>query len=203
MHIKRGFVFIVMVVLAVVLPANAEIVNWTCADDGDGAIVMGTPTWTEGTDGYTLSVSCLQYWSPGNILGDFTTDTELDPSVWILQSVDNYTNFAWRDYHIDIGMNKTFSIASVVTPLNWISVITPPASGLPLPLGGGTGWVGRVDYYVGAGSPIALLDSGDFGLKITFTGSVDFSTAQTPTPEPGTLALLSLGVLALTRRRKA
>jgi hypothetical protein len=203
MHRIRGFVFIVMVVLAVVLPANADITGWSCADDGDGAIVMvGTPTWNE--DDYTLSMSCKQYWSPGNLLGDFTTDTELDPSVWILQSVDNYTNFAWTDYHIDIGMNKTFSITSVVTPLGWTSVVTPPVSGQPLPLGGGTGWVGTVDYYVGTGSPIALLDSGDFGLKVVFTGKVAFSTAQTPTgvPEPCTLALLSLGMLAMNRRKR-
>jgi hypothetical protein len=202
MHIRRGFVFIVMVVLAVVLPASADITSWSCKDDNDGAIVMGTPTWDENT--YTLSMSCKQYWSPGNLLGDFTTDTNGDPSVWILQSVDNYTNFAWTDYHIDIGMDKTFSITSVVTPLNWTSVVTQPLPALPLPLGGGTGWVGRVDYYVGTGSPIALLGSGDFGLKIAFIGSVEFSTAQEPTgvPEPCTLALLSLGMLALNRRKR-
>ena len=203
---KVVVIFVVMAVLAVSLPARAEIIDWNCADDGDGKIVMGAPTWGENPDySYTLGMSCNQYGVPGDaghIGGDFTTDTELDPTVWIVESVDNYTNFAWTDYHITIGMNKTFTIGAVVTPLDWTYVVTAPAPGT-IPNGGGPGWVGTVDYFVGTGSPIAITGSGDFGLKVSFLGSVAFNTEQIPTPEPTTLALLSVGALALIRRKRA
>ena len=183
---------------------NAVIIDWNCDDDGDGAIVMDdqltTFTYDSGSNEYTLSLDGKQYWDPAHVEGDFTTDTELDPIVWIAETVENQTTFDWTDYHIDIGMTKDFSIStSVIAPDYWTSVITQPTSGQPLP-NGGTGWLGSIDYYIGTGSPIIVGDSGDFGFKISFLGSVDFCTEQTPTPEPATICLLGLGALVLRRR---
>jgi len=183
---------------------NASLIDVNCTDDGDGAIVMGTPAWTDQGTYYDVNVAGIQYDYPAHVLGDFTTDTELDPTVWLVESVENQTDFAWTDYHIDIGMNKTFTITGVIVPLDWTYIITPPTSGQPLPgdPSPGTGWVGYVDYYIGTGDAIGIGESGDFGLKFSFTGTVAFCTEQIPTPEPTTAVLLSLGGLALLRRRK-
>ena len=173
---------------------NAVIIDWNC--DGDGAIVMGSQDWTEDAE-YTLTMSCAQYESPGHIQGNFTTDTELDPTVWFAETVENDTTFDWTDYHITITMNKTFTIgSSVITPDDWTYQITQATydsiSGL---------WIGSIDYHVGAGSAVVIGDSGDFGFKVSFLGSVEFCTEQIPTPEPATIGLLTLGALALRRRK--
>lgn len=197
--------FLVVCLLSVSL-VNADIVSWNCADDGDGGIVMNTPTWSynSGSDEYTLSMTGKQNFYPAHVIGDFTTDTEEDPTVWIAETVDNNTTFAWTDYHITIGMTKSFSIStSVITPDDWTFIITQPSvlgGGQLLP-NGGTGWLGTIDYYMGTGSAIGIGQSGDFGFKVSFAGSVDFCTEQIPTPEPATMTLLCIGALALTKRK--
>ena len=199
---KKILVAFLVISLVSVSLVNAAITDWRCDDDGDGAIVMDTPALTYDSDvnEYTLSMDGLQNWYPAHVVGDFNTDTELDPTVWIAETVDNNTTFAWTDYHITIGMTKTFSIStSVIAPDDWTFVVTQPVVG-SIP-GGGTGWVGTIDYYVGDGSPIGIGESGDFGFKVSFLGKVAFCTEQIPTPEPTTLVLLSIGVLAFIRRR--
>jgi hypothetical protein len=187
-------------VLLFATSVNAVITHASAADDNDGAIVC-TSSWDVGTS--TMNIDGVQYRRPGHIEGSFTTDTELDPTVWIVESVDNYTDFTWTDYHIGIGMNKSFSIVGVVAPPDWTWVITPPVGGQQLPNQppGTLGWVGTVDYY--AGPPIGVGQSGDFGLVVSFAGSVQFCTVQYPTPEPATIALLGLGALSIIRRKRA
>ena len=104
--IVGAFVLIFLVTTPFV---NAGIIGWNCADDGDGGIVMGSPTWGETGGEYTLSMGGIQYWYPAHVAGDFTTDTELDPKVWVIEEVENQTNFVWTDYHIDIGMTNNNS----------------------------------------------------------------------------------------------
>jgi hypothetical protein len=198
---KKFLVALLVAFLVVPSLVNADIINYNCDDDGDGAIVMGTPTLTHGSgDEHTLTMSGIQNWYPAHVVGDFNTDTELDPKVLIDETVDNNTTFAWTDYHIDIWMTKDFSILSVITPEDWTSVITQPVSGQPIP-NDGTGWLGTIDYSVGSGSPIAIGDEGEFGFKISFLGKVAFYTEQVPTPEPTTMLLLGLGALVFTRRK--
>jgi hypothetical protein len=181
---------------------NAGITDWNCDDDGDGAIEMTYADLKLVGGEYTLDTNCTQNWYPGHVAGDFTVDG--DPTVWLLETVDNATDFAWTDYHIAIGMNQSFTIAGVITPLDWTYIITPPEDGLPLPGDEyhGDGWVGYVDYYIGSGDPIGMGGSGDFGIKLVFAGSVEFCTEQVPTPEPATIGLLGLGALVLLRKKK-
>ena len=181
--------------------ASANIIGWSAADDGDGALVMNA-AWDDSTN--TLNMSGTQYWYPGHVLGDFTTDTELDPTVWIVETVVNQTDFAWTDYHIDVTMTKPFSIVGVVSPPDWTWAITPPAPSV-------AGYLGTVDYYAGTNIPIG--GSGTFGLVVSFAGSVQFSLEQIPTgepaavpvPIPGALLLGGVGVgcVGWMRRRKS
>jgi hypothetical protein len=183
---------------------NASIVDWNCADDGDGAIVMGTPTWTEVGEEYQLSMSGAQHWLPGHIAGDFTTDTPLDPTVRIIEDISNDTTFAWTDYHITIGMSQSFSFVSsgLLSPAGWTATVTAVSPGL-MPNGGPMGYVGTVNYLKGpTGYAIDIGDTGTFGFKVSFLGSIAYCTQQIPTPEPTTILLLGLGAMSVIRRRR-
>jgi hypothetical protein len=194
--------------------ANAAITSWNCGDDGDGAIVMGQGVLTDITPAlsppeYRLDITGQQHMYPAHTQGAFVTDTPLDPTVWIVETVENYTNFTWTDYHIAIGLDRQFSIVGVVAPPDWTWSITPPADGRQEPNQppGTLGWVGYLDYFAGTPVPPAQpgqvpAPSGQFGLVVSFTGSVQFCTEQIPTAEPTTALLLGLGALLLRRRSR-
>jgi hypothetical protein len=209
------FALTAVVVLAVTSLVNANLKQITCQDDGDQGIVMTPvsipypePREYQDVGGklvpvYDLAVSGVQNFYPAHVNGDFTTDESGDPIVWIVESVENNTGFTWTDYHIDIGMDQPFSIIGVVAPLNWTYSVSGPSYPLPLPGNDyhGDGWVGTVNYDIGTGSSIPVGSSGNFGIVVSFSGDVAFCTAQVPTPEPATIALLALGGLALLRRQ--
>ena len=197
----------ILLLLLAVPTVNATITNWTCADDGDGAIVMNpaTMSWTDnGSHDYTLSMKGAQYRGAANVAGDFTTDSDLDPTVGIIEDISNDTTFDWTDYHITIGMSHAFIFVSsyIVTPDGWTESFGSVLSGQPIP-NGGTGWVGTVDYYIGTGDPVAMGDDGMFGFKVSFSGSTAFCTEQNPSPEPATIILLGLGAVSVIRRKRA
>ena len=150
MNRYSGAILCVLLLFAV-STVNASIVGWNCADDKDGAIVMTPTGWTDnGGHDYTYSMNCAQYGTLGHLLGDFTTDTEQDPTVGIIEDISNDTGFDWTDYHITIGMTKAFTFVSsyIIAPDGWTESFKPVLSGQPLPgnISPGTGWVGTVDY---------------------------------------------------------
>jgi hypothetical protein len=196
--------------LSAVSTVNAGITAWNCDDDGDGAIVMDyakTALTQVGIGDYELSMTGAQYGFPGNsaapahVQGDFTVNG--DPTVKILEDVSNDTTFNWTDYHITFGMVQNFSFISsgLTMPAGWTAVTSAVTAG-NIPNGGPAGYVGTIDYYMGAGSPVLMGNDGLFGFKVTFTGSTAFSTEQIPTPEPTTIILLGLGAISVIRRRR-
>jgi len=178
--------------------AGAGIISATAADDGDGVFTCIPVTVTqEAAPELTLTIDGVHnLWEPGHVLGVFTTDTEEDPTVKMLNSIENDTGFTWTDYHIKITMNKDFSIGAIansLAPSNWITTITQPTQV-------GSSWIGTIDYF--AGTPVLVGESFDFGYSLSFLGSAQYCLEMVPTPEPATMGLLLIGGLAVLRRRR-
>jgi hypothetical protein len=176
---------------------RADITGTPFADDGDGVLTCTTYGFHQVAEGeFETSIDGVHHvFETGHILGPILTDTELDPKLTLLHEIDNDTDRAWTDYHAEVTMNKAFTFDNVtIDNSGWTFAITQPV------LSGGT-WTGTVDYY--AGVPVLVGGTIDFGYRMTFIGSASFCEALTPTPEPGTLALLAccgLGLLFVRRR---
>lgn len=189
---------------------QASIIGWGIADDGDGAIVCNG-SWDAGTS--TMGIVGNQYWGPGHMgtlplsaTAYFQTDTELDPTVTMRNTIDNDTGSSWSGYHINVYMNKAFSVsvATIYTPdtsePGWSGSITVSPA-----VWNGSEYQAQVDYTGGTAIP----DGGtiDFSYKMIFTGSVQYCQEMIPTlvPEPGTFVLALGGLLGLValRRRTA
>ena len=207
---RWGLLFVAF--LAITSTVNADIIDWNCGSDGDGGIDMSSAAWADlapegGIPAYELRMDTIQNESLAHMEGDFITDTELDPIVWLIEDVDNNTGFTWTGYQFYVYMTKSFSINAVMAPEDWSYQITAPIAGQVFPHQEGeinpvTGWMGLISFT--ADNPAAaILDGGmgSFGAKLAFIGTVQFCTEQIPTPEPATLGILGLGALGLLRRK--
>jgi hypothetical protein len=196
-----GTIAILTAILAWATTGSASIISADCAADGDGALQYSATNWDSGT--YTMSIDAGQYWGPGHMIGDFVTDTELDPTVTMHNTIDNDTGFDWTAYHVNVYMNKYFTLASptvyypFTTSPGWSGNITVSPAVLVSP---GV-WEAQVDFV--GGSPI-LDGTGviDFSYQASFTGTVSFCQEMVPIPEPGILALGLSGLVALVVTRR-
>ncbi len=184
------------VVLLVLVPlAAADIKGWNCAADGDTALSMNSITWDEPT--YTMNCDGRLHWWPAHIVGDFTTDTEEDPIVWVRNTVYNDAEvlpLSWTDFHLNIYMNKPFTITGTATLPDWtVSNVTQPTQ-LSSP------WIGTVDYL--GGTAINFGDWGEFDVRLSFLGSIAYTIEMIPTPEPASLLMLALGTLLVRGRNR-
>ncbi|MFO1477466.1 MAG: PEP-CTERM sorting domain-containing protein [Verrucomicrobiota bacterium] len=189
----------ILLAVAVSLTASTtfgDIIGVTAAADGDGAISCPDYNW-----GATTSIGLYgdQSGAIAHILGTITTDTELDPTLTIANSIDNDTGFDWAGYQVNVKMNKTFTLGSVqvTNPGDWtvLSVTQPVLVG--------SDWIGSIVYT--GGTPVTWNPAGsiDFSFSMTFLGSAQWCEELVPiaVPEPGTASLLVLGALALAGRR--
>jgi hypothetical protein len=172
--------------------SRADITNTTLSAYSDGVMYCNFSDLTQiGLHDFQQSMygDHLTF-ATGTIYGDILTDTEIDPSLNLLHSIDNDTAFTWTDYHLKITLNKTFTLTGVTVDNAWTYVVTAPTLV-------GSDWIGYIDYY--AGNLIPNGSTLNFGYTMTFVGSVAFSEELTPTsvPEPGTFALLACGLMGL------
>jgi hypothetical protein len=185
---------------------KAEILSAPCADDGDQAIIC-TATWD--LPNLTMNIVGNQYWGPGHIgtlplseRAAFLTDG-LDPTVKMHNTIDNDTGLTWTGYHINVYMDKAFTLSEPLiykpdtSEEGWTGVITVSPA---VDIGGGV-WKGQVDY--SAGTPIPNGGVIDFSYKMTFVGTVHYCQEMIPVPEPGAIILVLSGLLGLVVVRVA
>jgi len=179
--------------------AGASIMSHSFPQDS----VVSDPTYswghetTESGVTYLMNVSGDQSGSSGTLETSVTTDTTTDPTLVVGNDVNNDTGFTWTGYDVSVSMSNPFSLynALVTTPSDWTASVTAPA------LIGGQ-YVGYIDY--SAGTPIPNGGELDFQYTLQFTGSLSYSFTETvtPVPEPASIGLLTMGVVALLARRK-
>jgi hypothetical protein len=184
----------VLVIAAAGSPASAGVVG-TAEPGPGGALTLNNWQWIQlDVDTYILDLDETLHAVPASVQGDILADG--DPKVWIRKSVENDTSFAWGAYHIDIRMPVTFDILDLMAPPNW--TWNEPTPAVLLPSGK---WQASVDYLGGA--PIPMGEFGDFGVLVSFEGSVDYCVDQIPiAPEPASLLLLAAAAGLLLRRKE-
>lgn len=176
--------------------SQATIIEVNIADDGDGGVVVTPYSGQQ----WQIEINGAQYWGPGHILGNVVTDSELDPTLSLLQGIQNNdtTGQSWSEYHITVTLNKPFTISDVtVGNTGWTWSIEAPIQS-------GTNFVGHIDY--AGGTPVDFGNTINFSYSLNFSGSVNFTQELMPAysvPEASTAALSIFGLLGLIAFRRA
>jgi len=141
------------------------------------------------------------------------TDSTLDPTLSINNSINNDSGYAWTGYNVTVFLNTNFSISFPGTPVSnpsgWSASVV-----VPVHFDSGSGlWTGTIDYT--GGTPVSPVNGDpnnefDFAYKVTFSGLTQYSLTESvmPVPEPATFSLLAaagllLGERTIARRHRA
>jgi hypothetical protein len=185
--------------------ASANLLSLTYTNDNSGALNCNYGTWNFGgtTDYANVYIYGDQYWGPGIMLGNILTDSASDPSLRFHTAIDNGSGFDWTSYNVSVFLSQPFTITNpvVYTPGDWTISYSANATW------NGSAYEGYVDFI--GGTPVSGDPENpgtlDFAYKLVFSGATAYTLSQvmSPVPEPGTGALLAMGLLVgrcVTRR---
>jgi len=210
---KRRGVFLVGLLALFSFTSKANITGVDYASDGDGVIICNPWNWSGSTPELTLPTvhgdytNCLTGgFDPGHVLFNITTDSALDPTLKISNSIDNDSTFPWSAVTVNLYMAVSFTVtnATLTAPATW-SIVS--GDNQTATLVGGQ-YKATLLYDTGPDIPNDGLSTIDFGYWVKFTGSPSYVLTQEiiPVPEPSTLALLAgallVGGIARLRRQK-
>jgi len=222
---------VVGVFLAWSAVAQAGIQTLNSSSSDIGAINGVKSDWScQGSDTYNVNIQGTQFWGPGQMVMDFTTDASPDPTLKPSTAVFNDSGVAWIGYALNVTLDvpsalTSFSLSNVgVTNPDddWTAKLTQPLAFTGIKE---TPYGTQYEYVASIGlegeTPIAG-DGGDdseldYTYKLTFQGPTSSSYHATeegtpfgmagpvlaPAPEPGTLILALSGLLGWAALRVA
>jgi hypothetical protein len=178
------------------IPAPAEV------DPTGGVIQAGTgatvPFSAGGPAGYSGTLtSTVIAGDPSNLLGGLTFTYRLTNDATSLSALERMTNIDFTGFQTDVSYQAP--AAGVI-----------PTTADRDPAGGAVGWdfaplgLGRINP--GQASALLVIQTNATAFAVTNANIIDGQATSVssfgPVPEPGSLAVLSLGALAAIRRRR-
>jgi hypothetical protein len=196
----KTLVLLGLALLSYCTSSNANITNAWWHDDNDGAV--NCSTWNASglnTSSVDLSMTGVQNWAPGHMIGWAQTDSTADPTLGLFTSVDNDTSFAWTSYQVNVYMQVPFTVVpgsvAVTMPSDWTFSSPTYSTAGPGPFAGDY----EATLIFNSGTPLNIGGEMDFDYAIHFASSTDYWFAQemmpNEVPEPGVFNLATMSGL--------
>ena len=131
-----------------------------------------------------LTIASTQSAANAGLQATLITDTPSDPTLEMLNSLDNDTGVVLTGYGVGLSMPISFTISNpTVTPTDWATTVQQPTYDPTQ-----NDWTGYVGYQ--AGTPVEIGGELDFGYTISFAGSTYYQVTEnwSRQPQPGARA---------------